>query len=103
LIGLNSRIIFISPVFSTYQRKAIEFKNLPIELWEIKQYYNNIISLNQLISSSNPTSSVPSSSTFPNLFDQSDAYRIKEPEIYDNYNGDIAESYTNSLRHLMGH
>jgi hypothetical protein len=46
---------------------------------------------------------VPSSSTFPNLFDQSDAYRIKEPEIYDNYNGDIAESYTNSLRRLMGH
>jgi len=56
-----------------------------------------------LISSSNPTSSVPSSSIFPNLFDQSDAYRIKEPEIYDNYNGDIAESYTNSLRRLMGH
>ncbi|HYJ02546.1 MAG TPA: hypothetical protein VEW92_10065 [Nitrososphaeraceae archaeon] len=41
----QSRIIFISPVFSTYQRKAIEFKDLPIELWEIKQYYNNIISL----------------------------------------------------------
>jgi predicted transport protein len=45
----QSRVIFISPVFTTYQRKAIEFKDLPIELWEIKQYNNNIISLNQLI------------------------------------------------------
>ena len=54
-------------------------------------------------SSSNPTLSLPSSSTFPNLSDQSDAYRIKEPEIYDNYNGDVAESYINSLRRLMGH
>jgi predicted transport protein len=47
----QSRIIFISPVFTTYQRKAIEFKDLPIELWEIKQYSNNVISLNQLIPS----------------------------------------------------
>jgi hypothetical protein len=54
-------------------------------------------------SSSNPTLSLPSSSTFPNLFDQSDGYRIKEPEIYDNYDVDVAESYTNSLRQLMGH
>jgi hypothetical protein len=44
----QSRVIFISPVFATYQRKAIEFKDLPIELWEIKQYSNSIISLNQL-------------------------------------------------------
>jgi hypothetical protein len=44
----QSRVIFISSMFTTYQRKAIEFKDLPIELWEIKQYSNNIISLNQL-------------------------------------------------------
>ena len=55
------------------------------------------------LSMSNPTLSLPSSSTFPNLFDQSDAYRIKEREIYDNYNGDVAKSYTNSLRRLMSH
>ena len=46
----QSRVIFISPKFTTYQRKAIEFKDLPIELWEIKQYNNNIILVNQLIS-----------------------------------------------------
>jgi predicted transport protein len=44
----QSRIIFISPNFTNYQRKAIEFKNLPIELWEIKKYVNDLVSLNQI-------------------------------------------------------
>ncbi len=32
----QSRVIFIAPQFTAYQRKAIEFKDLPIELWEVK-------------------------------------------------------------------
>lgn len=44
----QSRVIFISPSFTIYQRKAIEFKDLPIELWEVKQYSNNTILFNQL-------------------------------------------------------
>jgi hypothetical protein len=39
----QSRVIFISPQFTTYQRKAIEFKDLPIELWEVKKYSNYFI------------------------------------------------------------
>jgi len=50
----QSRIIFISQSFTSYQKQAINFKDLPIELWEIKRYEDNSISLNQLIS---PTSS----------------------------------------------
>lgn len=44
----QSRIIFISPNFTTYQKEAINFKDLPIELWEIKRYNNNTISYNQI-------------------------------------------------------
>ena len=33
----QSRVMFISPSFTTYQREAINFKDLPIELWEIKK------------------------------------------------------------------
>jgi len=44
----QSRIIFVSPDFTNYQRKAIEFKDIPIELWEIKRYSNDIVSLNQI-------------------------------------------------------
>jgi RecB family endonuclease NucS len=34
----QSRVMFISPSFTTYQKGAINFKDLPIELWEIKKY-----------------------------------------------------------------
>src|SRR5690606_32341252 len=36
----QSRVIFISPSFTTYQKEAINFKDLPIELWEVKRYSN---------------------------------------------------------------
>lgn len=44
----RSRVIFVSPQFTKYQQQAIEFKDLPIELWEISIYTNNIIFFNQL-------------------------------------------------------
>ena len=44
----QSKVIFISPSFTTYQRESINFKDLPIELWEIKKYQNNTISFNQV-------------------------------------------------------
>ena len=44
----QSKVIFISPLFTTYQREAINFKDLPIELWEIKKYESDIISFEQV-------------------------------------------------------
>lgn len=44
----QSKIIFASPFFSLYQKKAIEFKDLPIELWEVKRYDNHTIEFNQI-------------------------------------------------------
>ncbi len=44
----QSRVIFVSPQFTKYQQQAIEFKDLPIELWEISKYTNNTILFNQL-------------------------------------------------------
>lgn len=44
----QSKVIFISPQFTNYQREAINFKDLPIELWEIKRFENNTISFEQI-------------------------------------------------------
>ncbi|NDV97131.1 hypothetical protein D0T84_19815 [Dysgonomonas sp. 521] len=44
----QSRVIFISPQFTNYQREAINFKDLPIELWEIKRFENETISFEQI-------------------------------------------------------
>lgn len=44
----QSRVMFISPSFTTYQKEAINFKDLPIELWEIKRYTNQTVNYNQI-------------------------------------------------------
>jgi predicted transport protein len=44
----QSKIIFISPKFSEYQKNSINFKNVPFELWEITQFQNDTIGLNKV-------------------------------------------------------
>jgi predicted transport protein len=44
----QSRVLFISPSFTNYQREAINFKDLPIELWEVKRYENGTVSFEQI-------------------------------------------------------
>lgn len=39
----QSRIIFVSPEFTNYQRNAINFKDLPIYLYEVRRYEDNLI------------------------------------------------------------
>ncbi|MEP2936366.1 MAG: DUF5655 domain-containing protein [Gilvibacter sp.] len=60
-----SKIIFISPKFSTYQRNSVNFKNVPFELWEVTRFKNNILGLNQL--------STDSEVDINATFDQSDS------------------------------
>lgn len=43
----QSKVIFVSPHFTKYQKYSINFKDLPIELWEVSNYGNNIL-FNQL-------------------------------------------------------
>ena len=40
--------MFISPAFSKYQQQAINFKDLPIELWEISKYETNLVQYTRL-------------------------------------------------------
>ena len=44
----QSRVLFVSPSFTTYQKEAINFKDLPIELWEIRRYHNQTVNYNQI-------------------------------------------------------
>lgn len=44
----QSRVIFISPEFTNYQRNAINFKDLPIFLYEVRLYSNNIIEFDSI-------------------------------------------------------
>jgi predicted transport protein len=42
------RIIFISPFFNKFQIKASNFQGLPIELYEIRKYEDEIVTLNKI-------------------------------------------------------
>jgi predicted transport protein len=44
----QSRIAFVSPSFTENQISASDFKDFGIELWEVKQFENNIISINSI-------------------------------------------------------
>lgn len=43
----QSRVIFISPQFTEYQKNSVNFKDVPFELWEIKRYQNGLIGFDQ--------------------------------------------------------
>ena len=44
----QSRVLFLANSFTSYQQNAINFKDLPIELWEVKKFDNQTILYNQL-------------------------------------------------------
>ena len=44
----QSRVIFVSHSFTTHQRKAIEFKDLPIELWEARRFGKDLILFSEI-------------------------------------------------------
>ena len=44
----QSRVIFVANSFTSYQKMAIGFRDLPMELYEVKQYSNKTILFNQV-------------------------------------------------------
>ena len=52
----QSRIIFISQSFNSYQKNSVNFKDVPFELWEIKRFSGDLVALEQCETS--PSSSI---------------------------------------------
>ena len=44
----QTRVVFVSPSFTENQRLATNFKDIAIELWEIKRFENDIVSINPI-------------------------------------------------------
>lgn len=98
----QSRIIFVAPAFTEYQKQSTNFKDLPIELWEIKKFENNLISINPVKKSkSAPTISnvqKNKNSTLANVTREivvyDEAYHLKDHsddvlELYDSFKNAI--------------
>ena len=48
----QSKIIFVSPSFNSYQKNSVNFADIPFELWEIKRFSDNTVVLNQQLAKS---------------------------------------------------
>jgi hypothetical protein len=46
----QSKVVFVSPQFTTFQKQSINFRDLPIELWEIKRFSGDIVLYNRIVS-----------------------------------------------------
>ncbi|MEE9236353.1 MAG: DUF5655 domain-containing protein [Thermoplasmata archaeon] len=44
----QSRVIFVTPRFTKYQRRAVDFKDMAFELWEMNRYGNDTVLYNRL-------------------------------------------------------
>lgn len=44
----QTRVAFVSPSFTENQIQATNFKDIAIELWEVKQYENDIVTINPI-------------------------------------------------------
>jgi predicted transport protein len=84
----QSRVIFISPNFTEYQKHSVNFKDVPFELWEIARYDNHLIGFTQhkptskeSISDTNssPTSLVKSISDEVKVY--SEDFHINQPKV----------------------
>jgi predicted transport protein len=92
----QTKVIFVAPSFTTYQKEAINFKDLPIELWEIKRYSNNTVSFNQ-IQKANAKESVKTISRQDEVIEQVSKEIIiyTEQEHLDKSSDEIKELYDN--------
>ena len=55
----QTRVAFVSTGFTENQKTATNFKDIAIELWEVKRYENNLISINEVRKSKSAESIKP--------------------------------------------
>lgn len=70
----QSKVIFVAPSFTSFQKQSSNFKDLPIELWEIKQFENDIIVINPIKKSQ----SAPSIKQVQSSKDESEISKVVE-------------------------
>lgn len=99
----QSKVIFISPQFTEYQKHSINFKDVPFELWEIKRYENNLIGLVQHKTTSEE--SISTTTTNDNDIVRSVSKEIKVYKEEDHLNQSISEQtkevYNNLKERIM--
>lgn len=87
----SSRVIFVSQSFNNYQKNSVNFRDIPFELWEIRRFADDTISLNQhqansseninLVSSANQDSTIEQVSAVIKVYEEADHTSRASDEI----------------------
>jgi predicted transport protein len=100
----QTRVIFVSPAFTDFQIEATNFKDIAIELWEVKQYSNGTVAIHELKKSKSAESIKPlaqQNNEFKQVVDQIQVYTEDQhlvdasPEIAELY-----EKFRNAILNL---
>ncbi|TDN87667.1 putative transport protein [Salegentibacter sp. 24] len=100
----QTRVAFVSTGFTENQKTATNFKDIAIELWEVKRYENNLISINEVRKSKSAESIKPLAENNEKLkavteqikvYNEEDHLRRKTDEIIELY-----ESYKTAILNL---
>ena len=99
----QSKILFVSQSFNNYQKDSVNFKGLPFELWEISKYQNNLVSLNQIQTTSNEsinTITTPNSEKIKTvnkeIIDYDEQFHLK------NFNKDLISNWEKFKELMLG-
>lgn len=100
----QTRVIFVSPSFTENQRLATNFKDIAIELWEIKRYDNDLISINPIKKTKSAESIKPLTKQNGLIKSVTDEIKVYTEE--DHLNGstediiELYESFKNAILNL---
>lgn len=90
----QTRVAFVSPSFTENQRLATNFKDIAIELWEVKRYENDLISINPIKKTKSAESIKPltqQNSVIKSVTDEIKVYT--EEDHLNGYSEEIKELY----------
>lgn len=90
----QTRVIFVSPSFTDFQVEATNFKDIAIELWEVKQFANGTVSIHELKKSKSAESIKPlaqQNKEFKQVVDQIQVYT--EEQLLSTTTPEMAELY----------
>ncbi len=90
----QSRVVFVSPSFTDNQIQATNFKDIAIELWEVRRYANGTVAISSVKKSKSATSIKPITQQNTELKAIADEIRVyTEDDHRNNTNDEIFELY----------
>ena len=97
----QTRIIFVAPSFTDHQKQAINFKDMPFELWEIKKFKNRIVSIEQIKKSKTTESIKTFGGLSKELSEVTKTIKVYTEEDHINYGSEFVKELYNTFKNAV--